>query len=96
MMQHFDFTDGAGSFQRLLNTIQQIFDDVDSIDPRILDEAVNGEKDAAVPQCLLISNSRLHELNGETAKLKNLGLLCQVRLLLSMIVAMKKKCNGMS
>ena len=71
--------DGAGSFQRLLGSIQQVFDDADAVDPRVLDEAINTEKDAPVPSNLLISNSRLHELNVETAKLKTYGLLSQVR-----------------
>ena len=74
------FSDGAGAFQRLLDSVQGIFDRMDSLDPRILDDAMNGEKDAKVPQCLLISNSTLHELSGETAKLKILGLLCQVQI----------------
>ena len=49
----------------------------------MLDETADGEKETKVPQCLLISNSRLHDLNGETAKLKATGLLSQVELNLS-------------
>ena len=60
--------------QRLTSTIDAIFDDLDTIDPRIIDEVANdGDKNADIPRCLLISRSRLQDLSEETGKLKVMG-----------------------
>uniref|UniRef100_H2ZDM6 Nipped-B protein n=1 Tax=Ciona savignyi TaxID=51511 RepID=H2ZDM6_CIOSA len=70
--------DGAGLFRRLSQTIERIFDDMDTVDPRLLAESAEDDDMQEVHPRLLISKSRLQDLSMETAKLKAMGLLCQL------------------
>ncbi|XP_076811579.1 nipped-B-like protein A isoform X2 [Clavelina lepadiformis] len=70
--------DVAGSFQRLTSMIATIFDEMDALDPRLLNEAQSGQKEGKIPQCLLLSRAQLQYLSGETAKIKAMGIMHQM------------------
>ena len=76
----FIISEEAGPHNRVLSLISKIFDKIDALDARLLDEIMSNEetKEYSIHPYKLISKQKLEELNEETSKLKDKGTLSQV------------------